>query len=83
VTDAGRGIPAAERERVFERFYRVEGDATRGTGLGLAIAKAIVERHRGRITLGDANPGLVVHIELPAGEAAIKPVEERRDLRAA
>lgn len=70
VTDAGPGIPAAERERVFERFYRVEGDTTRGTGLGLSIARAIVERHHGTIRLGDAHPGavlpgLAVLIELP------------------
>jgi two-component system OmpR family sensor kinase len=70
VVDAGRGIPAAERERVFERFHRAAGDATRGTGLGLAIVKAIVERHRGSIALEDANPGeplpgLLVRISLP------------------
>ena len=57
VLDAGRGVPAGERERVFERFHRVAGDATRGTGLGLAIVKAIVERHQGSIALADADPG--------------------------
>ena len=67
----GRGVPAAERERVFERFHRVAGDATRGTGLGLAIVKAIVERHHGSIGLADADalaelPGLAVTIRLPA-----------------
>jgi signal transduction histidine kinase len=71
VVDAGRGIPAAERTRVFERFHRVAGDATRGTGLGLAIVKAIVERHQGTIALEDAQtgvelPGLAVRIQLPA-----------------
>lgn len=71
VVDAGRGIPAAERTRVFERFHRVAGDATRGTGLGLAIVKAIVERHQGAIVLEDAQadaqlPGLAVRIQLPA-----------------
>lgn len=70
VVDAGRGIPAAERERVFERFHRVAGDPTRGSGLGLAIVKAIVERHQGTISLADAQPGeqrpgLVVRIRLP------------------
>jgi signal transduction histidine kinase len=75
VSDAGPGIPAAERERVFERFYRVEGDSTRGTGLGLAIARTIVERHRGSITLEDASPGapspgLAVRIRLPIGDIA-------------
>lgn len=71
VVDAGPGIPGAERARVFERFHRVAGDATRGTGLGLAIAKAIVERHHGTIALADAHPGaprpgLAVRVELPA-----------------
>jgi two-component system, OmpR family, sensor kinase len=71
VIDAGRGVPPAERERVFERFHRVAGDATQGTGLGLAIVKAIVERHHGAIELSDADPsseqpGLAVRIRLPA-----------------
>jgi len=71
VVDAGRGIPAAERDRVFRRFHRVAGDPTQGTGLGLAIVKAIVERHQGRIELADAQldgeaPGLAVSILLPA-----------------
>jgi two-component system sensor histidine kinase TctE len=75
VVDAGCGIPAAERERVFERFHRVAGDATRGTGLGLAIVKAIVERHQGSIALADSRPGtelpgLAVVIRLPALPAA-------------
>lgn len=71
VTDAGPGIPAAERARVFERFYRLERDATPGSGLGLPIVQAIVERHQGSITLADAAPGapapgLAVRIRLPA-----------------
>ncbi|HVS19497.1 MAG TPA: ATP-binding protein [Planctomycetota bacterium] len=56
VLDAGPGIPAAEREAVFERFQRASDDDTPGVGLGLAIAKAVVERHGGRIWLEDANP---------------------------
>jgi two-component system OmpR family sensor kinase len=71
VADAGPGIPAAERARVFERFHRVAGDPTPGTGLGLAIVKTIVERHGGSISLREATkgarlPGLAVEIELPA-----------------
>jgi signal transduction histidine kinase len=70
MSDAGPGIPAGERARVFERFYRVAGDATRGSGLGLAIVRAIVQRHQGAIELGDARPhqqlpGLAVTIQLP------------------
>jgi two-component system, OmpR family, sensor kinase len=80
VVDAGRGIPATERERVFERFHRVAGDATQGTGLGLAIVKAIVERHHGSIALADADPqaglpGLAVYIRLPAWSGRAKSSE--------
>ena len=83
VVDAGCGIPLAERERVFERFHRVAGDATRGTGLGLAIVKAIVERHHGAIELSDADaraelPGLAVRIRLPAWRTQAKAPEAAR-----
>ena len=73
VTDSGPGIPEAERNRVFERFHRVPGDATPGTGLGLSIVRKIVERHRGSIALADAHPGaarpgLAVRIRFPLEE---------------
>jgi two-component system sensor histidine kinase TctE len=45
VEDEGPGIPAAERDRVFERFYRVRGTRSEGTGLGLAIVREIAVRH--------------------------------------
>jgi signal transduction histidine kinase/DNA-binding response OmpR family regulator len=54
VTDQGIGIPPEEHERIFERFYQVDGGLTRrygGTGLGLALVKEVVEAHRGRITV--------------------------------
>jgi two-component system OmpR family sensor kinase len=51
VEDSGPGIPEEERERVFNRFYRVAGSEVSGSGLGLAIIKAIAERHGATLTL--------------------------------
>jgi len=59
VSDEGIGIPADERERIFERFHRVENDVTRrmrGAGLGLAVCRGIVEAHGGRIWV-ESQPG--------------------------
>ena len=63
VSDRGPGVPAADRERIFEPFFTKK---TRGTGLGLAIAKRIVEAHGGTIAIGD-NPGggAVFRITIP------------------
>jgi two-component system OmpR family sensor kinase len=57
VEDTGPGIPAAERLRVFDRFYRGETATSGGTGLGLAIVRRIAERHGGRVELLDASGG--------------------------
>jgi two-component system, OmpR family, sensor kinase len=66
VRDTGPGIPAAERERVFDRFYRVPGETQTGSGLGLAIARRIAAAHGGSITLEEAEPrGLRVTLRLP------------------
>jgi two-component system OmpR family sensor kinase len=54
VEDSGPGIPFEERERVFDRFYRIAGSETAGSGLGLAIVKAIAERHGATLTLGQS-----------------------------
>jgi two-component system OmpR family sensor kinase len=54
VEDSGPGIPAEERERVFDRFYRVAGSEAAGSGLGLAIIKAIAERHGASLALGQS-----------------------------
>jgi len=57
VSDTGPGIPAPERQRVFDRFYRRAGSPEGGSGLGLAIVKAIADRHGARIALDDAAAG--------------------------
>ena len=57
VEDTGPGIPEAERERVFERFYRVAGASSPGTGLGLAIVREILAAHDGRIALAGRTDG--------------------------
>ena len=67
VADQGDGIPEAERERVFEAFYRGDAAPERpGSGLGLAIAQAVVVAHGGRIWIeGAPGGGTVVVFELP------------------
>lgn len=67
VSDTGPGIPAAERARVFDRFYRGADAAAPGSGLGLAIVKRIADRHRASIRLEDAElgRGLRVTVRLP------------------
>jgi signal transduction histidine kinase len=71
VDDDGPGIPPADRERVFERFTRLDDSRARpqgGTGLGLAVVRAIVSRHRGQIRIEDSPlGGARVVVELPAG----------------
>lgn len=60
VTDSGIGIPPEEHERIFDRFYQVDGGSNRlykGTGLGLSICKHIVEHHGGRIWVESPDAG--------------------------
>jgi signal transduction histidine kinase len=65
VSDTGPGIPAAERERVFERFTRGATSAG-GTGLGLAIARWAVELHGGAMEVMDAKAGCRIGVTIPA-----------------
>ena len=58
VTDTGPGIPALERERVFDRFYRMPGSEASGSGIGLALVRSIARHHQAEVTLGDG-PGEV------------------------
>ena len=57
VDDTGPGIPAEERERVFDRFHRRASGEETGSGLGLAIVRSIAERHGAEVTLGDSPLG--------------------------
>jgi signal transduction histidine kinase len=66
VSDSGPGIPEAERERVFERFYRLAGSESPGSGLGLAIVRQVAHLHGGHVELGTASAGgLMVRVILP------------------
>ena len=68
VADNGIGIPPEDRDRIFERFYRVDKARSResgGTGLGLSIAQEIVRQHQGSLTLVDRpGPGTTLRLEL-------------------
>jgi signal transduction histidine kinase/CHASE1-domain containing sensor protein len=78
VTDAGIGIPDAEKAHVFESFHRAQGSAAyAGTGLGLAICSRVVQRHGGQIGVED-NPGggTRFHFTLP-----VAAVEEDLDMK--
>jgi two-component system, OmpR family, sensor histidine kinase QseC len=68
VSDSGPGIPAPERERVFNRFHRLAGQDKEGSGLGLSIVARIAERHGAKILLadGEGGVGLRVTVEFPA-----------------
>lgn len=79
VEDHGQGIPAAEQERIFERFYRLGSELRRettGVGIGLSIVKHVVEGHGGRVIVRSApGAGSRFTIELPAGAPGSQPCE--------
>ena len=72
VCDDGIGIPEKDRDRIFDRFYRVDKARSResgGTGLGLSIAREIVQRHHGSISLAPhQGPGTTVRLVLPISQ---------------
>jgi len=76
VEDDGPGIPEAERERVFDRFYRRADVTEAGSGLGLAIVQSVAQRHGAQVRLGpSALGGLRAEVRFPAvdGEAPSSP----------
>ena len=71
VTDHGPGIPEADRKHAVERFVRLEASRTLpGSGLGLSLASAVATLHGGELRLGDAHPGLIATLAIPALAAA-------------
>jgi PAS domain S-box-containing protein len=74
IADGGLGIPAAEQERIFEKFYRLDPDMTGGvggTGLGLYIARELVRRVGGRIWVeANAGGGSIFRVDIPAAAGA-------------
>jgi len=73
VTDRGPGVPAADRERVLDRFVRLEASRSEpGSGLGLSLVAAVARLHGGSLRLEDNEPGLRVILALPReGEALV------------
>jgi PAS domain S-box-containing protein len=75
VADQGLGIPQNERERVFEKFYRLDPRLARGvggTGLGLYISRELVERMEGSISVeSEPGKGSIFHVDLPVAEQAV------------
>lgn len=71
VTDHGPGIPEGDRKHAVERFVRLEASRTLpGSGLGLSLASAVATLHGGELRLGDAHPGLVAVLAIPARTGA-------------
>ena len=69
VIDYGRGVPAEDREKVFERFYQVDETDSRGLGVGLYLVHAIVVAHGGRVEVQTTEPqGATFVVRLPLAE---------------
>jgi signal transduction histidine kinase len=66
VLDNGPGVPDIERERLFDRFYRLERSrSTPGSGLGLALVAAVAKLHGAEVRLIGATPGLEARVSFP------------------
>nr|WP_259371873.1 ATP-binding protein [Caldimonas mangrovi] len=76
VADNGPGVPVDERERIFDRFYRVPGTGERGSGIGLSLVARIAQMHGARICVGEGIDGRGFGIWLdfePAPQAPVRP----------
>jgi signal transduction histidine kinase len=83
VADPGSGIPPAAQARVFDRFYRVDGDRNRrsgGAGLGLSLVRAVAEAHGGHVSVrANRGGGSVFTIALPVSSAGAQPIPASAD----
>ena len=83
VDDAGPGIPPAERERVFDRFYRRAANDEGGTGLGLAIVRSVAALHGATVALGTSPlGGLQVSVCFPSPSGAESSASARAAMAA-
>lgn len=80
VEDDGPGIPEAEREHVFERFYRILGTETSGSGLGLAIVDEIAKAHNARIQLASGLSGKGTSVRVSFSSVSADGVEARESV---
>jgi two-component system OmpR family sensor kinase len=78
VSDDGPGIPTENREKVFERFFRGDGDRSGSSGLGLAIVRAVAESHAGSVLLEDSpdGRGATFVVRLPAEKPPAMPTRQ-------
>jgi len=79
IADNGIGIAKERLDKIFDRFYQVDGSHTReseGTGIGLALTKELVELHKGKIEVdSEYGKGTTLKILLPLGKDHLKPEE--------
>jgi two-component system sensor histidine kinase KdpD len=80
ISDNGNGFPAQEINKVFDKFYRLQGSPTGGTGLGLSIVKGFVEAHQGTVTLENLPiSGSKFTIEIPTEKTHVNKINDAVD----